>query len=77
MMRDIAAEHRQLAGIERHWLDDAIKDYNYNHNHAWHFCAIGDRPRCRFYSDEARKDLHWVNIRGKIIAREDRLGRRG
>ena len=77
MKRDIGAEHRQLAGIERTWQGQAEKDYKYNQGRAEHFCAIGDRPRCRFYQDEARKDLHWVNIRGRIIAREDRLGRRG
>ena len=77
MRRDIASEHRHLAGIERTWQGQDEKDYNYNQSRAEHFCAIGDSPRCRFYSDEARKDLYWVIIRGKIVAREDRLGRGG
>ena len=68
-------QHHINAGIEKHFLDDAIRDHNNMEREGHALIARGLIIRGQFDLEEARTALEYIPKRKSRLAREIRLSR--
>ena len=68
-------QHRINAGIEKHYLDDAIRDKINMTQEAHALQSRGLGVRAQFDMNEAHNAESWIPRRKRMLAREERLSR--
>ena len=68
-------QHRINAGIEKHYLDDAIRDKINMTQEAHALQSRGLGVRAQFDLNEAHNAESWIPRRKRMLAREERLAK--
>ena len=72
---NVKKQHRINAGIEQHFLDDAVRDKANMARQAHALQARGLNARAQFDLKESQNAASWIPRRQKMLAREKRLSK--
>jgi hypothetical protein len=72
---DVRNQHRHIATLQKHWQGNAMADAQYNLNRANEERRAGNVVLARGYMHEYNWDVKFGGLRGKIVKREERLGK--
>jgi hypothetical protein len=74
-MINLRNQHKHLATLQKKWKADAMRDAKYNLDRATQERRAGNVVLARGYMHEYNWDMKFGGMRGKIVNREERLGK--